>query len=237
MDINKKYDFIGSLDDFEVWLKNWKPNKEENKMNKKKPINILQGKFRHFTGDVELDDGKKENKIIKMKPLIPLIQDEILKEKLGKDIESSVDELGDLSTEIKKLKDKIEPLQKRYGEIVEEIIPVVKGLHTENVLTNRYVFRIMKKGFERKTVSYREGFLQSLEKLNKQTRIVCERILKETERLSYVKPQISISPIEGVGNTIKKWVNRFKGLVRKVIPSLKQIRNENKKLKRIMVGR
>jgi len=191
------------LDDFEVWLKNWKPNKEENKM-------------------------------IRMKPLI---KNEILKEGLNKEIERSVNELGDLSKEIEILKSKLKPLTKRYGEIVEEIIPVVKGLHTENVLTNRYVFRIMKKGFERKTVSYREGFLQSLEKLNKQTRIVCERILKETERLSYVKPQISISPIEGVGNTIKKWVNRFKGLVRKVIPSLKQIRNENKKLKRIMVGR
>lgn len=25
-------------------------------MNKKKPIDILQGKFKHFTGDVELDD-------------------------------------------------------------------------------------------------------------------------------------------------------------------------------------
>ena len=237
MDINKKYDFIGSLDDFEVWLKNWKPNKEENKMNKKKPIDILQGKFRHFTGDVELDDGKKENKIIKMKPLIPLIQDEILKEKLGKDIESSVDELGDLSTEIKKLKDKIEPLQKRYGEIVEEIIPVVEGLHTENVLTKKYVFRIIKRGFDRKTVSYREGFLQSLKKVNKSTRLILEKIIKETEKLTYVKPRFSISTMEGVGDTIKKWVNRFKGMVKKVLPSLRHIRDENKKLKRFMVGR
>ena len=237
MDINKEYDFVGSLDDFEVWLRNWKPNKEENKMNKKKPIDILQGKFRHFTGDVELDDGKKENRIIKLKPLIPLIQDEILKEKLGKDIESSVDELGDLSTEIKKLKDKIEPLQKRYGEIVEEIIPVVEGLHTENVLTKKYVFRIIKRGFDRKTVSYREGFLQSLKKVNKSTRLILEKIIKETEKLTYVKPRFSSSTMEGVGDTIKKWVNRFKGLVKKVLPSLRHIRDENKKLKRFMVGR
>ena len=25
----EKYDFEGSLDEFEIWLKNWKPNKEE----------------------------------------------------------------------------------------------------------------------------------------------------------------------------------------------------------------
>ena len=199
----EEYDFEGSLDDFEVFLKNWKPNKEENKM-------------------------------IRMKPLI---KDEILKEGLNKEIKRSVNELGDLSKEIEILKSKLKPLTKRYGEIVEEIIPVVKGLHTENVLTKKYVFRIIKKGFERKTVSYREGFLQSLKKLNEQTRIVCEKILKETERLSYVKPQISISTVEGVGDTIKKWINRFRGLLRKVLPSLKQIRNENKKLKRFMVGR
>ena len=204
--IMEEYDFEGSLDEFEVWLKNWKPNKEENKM-------------------------------IRMKPLIPLIQDEILKEKLGKDIESSVDELGDLSTEIKKLKDKIEPLQKRYGEIVEEIIPVVEGLHTENVLTKKYVFRIIKRGFDRKTVSYREGFLQSLKKVNKSTRLILEKIIKETEKLTYVKPRFSISTMEGVGDTIKKWVNRFKGLVKKVLPSLRHIRDENKKLKKFMVGR
>ncbi len=29
-------------------------------MNKKKPIDILQGKFRHFTGDVELDDENED---------------------------------------------------------------------------------------------------------------------------------------------------------------------------------
>ena len=30
------------------------------KMNKKKPTDMLQGKFRHFTGDLEVDDDKKE---------------------------------------------------------------------------------------------------------------------------------------------------------------------------------
>ena len=250
--IMEKYDYEGDLDGLEKWgemerKREWeKTSKELRDLIRKRQQRIEKEKQDEYEDlDKELDKMEKsfkdwdteltkENMTIKLKSFI---KDEILKEGLDKKIEGSVNELGDLSKEIEILKSKLKPLTKRYGEIVEEIIPVVKGLHTENVLTNRYVFRIMKKGFERKTVSYREGFLQSLEKLNKQTRIVCERILKETERLSYVKPQISISPIEGVGNTIKKWVNRFKGLVRKVIPSLKQIRNENKKLKRIMVGR
>ena len=200
--------------------------------NKKKPIDILQGKFHYFRGDVELDDDKKENRMIKLKPLI---KDEILKEKLDKEIESSVDELGDLSKQIDKLKNKLEPLTKRYGEIVGTIIPIVDELDTEiNIKTKRYVFRIIKKGFDRKTVSYRKGFLQSLRRVNKQTRLVLERILKETEKLSYIKPQFSISTVEGIGDTIKKWVNRFKGLVKKLIPSLKQIRDENNKLRKLI---
>jgi len=164
--------------------------------------------------------------MVKLKPLIK-------ERKLDIEIERSVNELGDLSLEINKLKNKLEPLTQRYSEIVDEIIPVVKGLHTENVKTKKYVFRIIKKGFERKTVSYKEGFLRSLQKLNKQTRLVCERILKETEKLSFVKPRFSISTVEGVGDTLKKWVKRFRGLVRKVLPSLKQIRDENKKLKKL----
>ena len=164
--------------------------------------------------------------MVKLKPLIK-------ERKLDIEIERSVNELGDLSLEINKLKNKLEPLTKRYGEIVEKIIPVVEELGDENILTKKYVFRIIKKGFDRKTVSYRSGFLESLQRVNKQTRLVLERILKETEKLSYVKPRFSISTVEGVGDTLKKWVKRFRGLVRKVLPSLKQIRDENKKLKKL----
>jgi|TARA_R100000789_G_scaffold98497_1_gene102562 hypothetical protein len=42
-----KYDFVS----YDEW---------EKMMNKKKPIDILQGKFRHFTGDVELDDENED---------------------------------------------------------------------------------------------------------------------------------------------------------------------------------
>ncbi len=176
--------------------------------------------------------NRKEYSMIKLKSLI---NDEILKEKLDTEIERSVNELGDLSKKIDELKSKLEPLTKRYGDIVETITPIVEKLNSENVKTNKYVFRIIKKGFDRTTVSYKEGFLKSLQKLNEQTRLVCERILKETEKLSYVKPRFSISTVEGVGDTIKKWVNNFKRLVKKLLPSLKQIRDENKKLKRFMV--
>jgi len=214
----EKYDYEGDWDGFD-------PDEYENL------DNYVSRMEKRFKKDTEL---KEKNRTIKLKPLI---KDEILKEKLDKEIERSVNELGDLSKQIDKLKNKLDPLTKRYGEIVEEIIPVVEGLSKENILTKKYVFRIIKKGFQRKTVSYREGFLQSLKKVNKSTRLILEKIIKETEKLTYVKPRFSISTMEGVGDTIKKWVNRFKGLVKKVLPSLRHIRDENKKLKRFMVGR
>ena len=46
-------------------MKNEEKQKEKSitvKKDKKKPEDLLQGKFRHFTGDIEVDDNKKENK-------------------------------------------------------------------------------------------------------------------------------------------------------------------------------
>jgi len=34
--MKNKYDFEGTLDDFEIWLKNWKPNEEKKKVKKKR---------------------------------------------------------------------------------------------------------------------------------------------------------------------------------------------------------
>jgi len=191
----EKYDFEGSLDDFEIWLKNWQPNKEENNM-------------------------------IKLK--------EILLEDIDRDIKKNINEMGEISKEISLLQDKLKPLQKRYGDIVKEVLPVVNQLGKENVITKKYVFRILKKGFDRKTVSYKEGFTNALEKVNRSTRIVLFKILKETEKLSYVKPQFSIKPVEGIGDTLKKWVNKFKMLVRKISPSLKKIKDGNKELRKMV---
>lgn len=190
-----EYDFEGSLDDFEVWLRNWKPNKEENKM-------------------------------IKLK--------EILMEDMDKDIKKNINEMGEISKEISQLQDKLKPLQKRYGDIVKEVLPVVNQLGKENVITKKYVFRILKKGFDRSTVSYKEGFSTALKKVNKSTKLVLERILRETEKLTYVKPQFSIKPVEGVSDTLKKWVNRFKGFVRKLIPHMKQIHKGNIELRKMV---
>jgi hypothetical protein len=181
--------------DKEKWLKNWEPNKEENKM-------------------------------IKLK--------KILMEDIDKDIKKNINEMGDISKEIAQLQDRLKPLQQRYGEIINEVLPFVNQLGKENVITKKYVFRILKKGFQRATVSYRSGFLESLQRVNKQTRLVLERILKETEKLSYVKPQFSIKPVEGVSDTLKKWVNRFKGFVRKLIPHMKQIHKGNIELRKMV---
>ena len=70
--------------------------------------------------------------------------------------------------------------------------------------------------------------------MNKSTKLVLERILRETEKLTYVKPQFSIKPVEGIGDTLKKWVNRFKGFVRKLIPHMKQIHKGNIELRKMV---
>jgi septal ring factor EnvC (AmiA/AmiB activator) len=168
----------------------------------------------------------EENKMIKLK--------EILMEDIDKDIKQNINEMGEISKEISQLQDKLKPLQKRYGDIVKEILPVINQLGKENVITKKYVFRILKKGFDRSTVSYKEGFTNALKKVNKSTKLVLERILRETEKLTYIKPQFSIKPVEGVGDVLKKWVNKFKMLVRKISPSLRKIKDGNKELRKMV---
>ena len=83
--IMEEYDFEGSLDDFEVWLKNLKtetyPLMKQKEIEWLKNTKELRDLIRKRQQRIEKekrgelwydnDDDKKENRIIKMKPLIP----------------------------------------------------------------------------------------------------------------------------------------------------------------------
>ena len=101
---------------------------------------------------------------------------ELISEKVVVDskIQSEIDELGILSQQIEKIKKQLQPLQKRYGEVVEEIIPVIDKLDKETLTTNNFVMKIIRRGYERENYSYKEGFLNGLNKVNENTK----RILK-----------------------------------------------------------
>ena len=162
---------------------------------------------------------------------------ELISEKVVVDskIQSEIDELGILSQQIEKIKKQLQPLQKRYGEVVEEIIPVIDKLDKETLTTNNFVMKIIRRGYERETFQYKEGFLNGLNKVNENTKKILQQILSETKKLTKIKPSFSLSPIgEGVGDKLKQWYNRFMMLVKKLSKNFKGISDGNKMLKRLI---
>ena len=162
---------------------------------------------------------------------------ELISEKVVVDskIQSEIDELGILSQQIEKIKKQLQPLQKRYGEVVEEIIPVIDKLDKETLTTNNFVMKIIRRGYERENYSYKEGFLNGLNKVNENTKKILKQILEETKKLTKINPSFSVKPIgEGVGDKLKVWYNRFKMMVRKLTKNFKGISDGNKILRRLV---
>ena len=163
---------------------------------------------------------------------------ELLSEKVVVDskIQSEIDELGTLTQQIEKIKKQLQPLQKRYGKVVEDIIPFIDKLDKETLTTKSYVLKLIRKGFERETFSYKEGFLNGLNKVNENTKKILQQILSETKKLTKIKPSFSVSPIgEGIISVkLKQWYNRFMMLVKKLSKNFKGISDGNKILRRLV---
>jgi len=273
-------------------------------MNKKKPIDILQGKFHYFTGDVELDDenedltdrvysgetivgGKKkmhwtedgwkegekkqntnpfrikkvgdkyeydfvsydewekimtnedenceddyemdENyKVIKLKDLIT--------EDIDRRIKKSIDELGELTEEIERVKKEIlKPMETKYKQISTEALPLIEKLKVEMITTKKYVFKIMKKKHYRSSVSYRELFSTALTKVNRHTKILLNNLKDDLTKMTLIGSRYSISPIEIKEGSFTAWVKKYaRKVVRKVYQKLKSVVSANRELRKLV---
>ena len=150
-------------------------------------------------------------------------------------VQNEIDELGELSAEIDKLKIKLLPLQKKYGDIIKSVLPIVEKLNKETIKSNQYVLRITKKGFERETFSYKSGMIKALEKVNANTKAILMSILDETKKLTHINPTFTLSPIksEGIGNKLKVWWKNFQRIIKRFTKNFKSIADGNKMLKRL----
>jgi hypothetical protein len=162
---------------------------------------------------------------------------ELISEKVVVDskIQSEIDELGILSQQIEKIKKQLQPLQKRYGEVVEEIIPVIDKLDKETLTTNNFVMKIIRRGYERENYSYKEGFLNGLNKVNENTKRILQQILEETKKLTKINPSFSVKPIgEGREGQLYSWYKWFKVVIKRLLKNFKGISDGNKILRRLV---
>ena len=150
-------------------------------------------------------------------------------------IQSEIDELGKLTQQIEKLKKQLKPLQKRYGEVVEEIIPVIDELDKGTLQTNNFVMKIIRRGYDRENFSYKEGFLNGLNKVNENTKKILQQILEETKKLTKINPSFSVKPIgEGREGQLYSWYKWFKVVIKRLTKNFKGITDGNKMLKRLV---
>ena len=160
---------------------------------------------------------------------------DLLTEDIDKDIKHNIDEIGVLQNEIDDLQKKIIPLKKRYGELVESVLPILDKLGKEQVKTRNYIFKIIRKGYERQSFQYKEGFNRALEKVNSNIKSILREILEDTKKMVKVAPSFQVKPVEIREGSFRDWIKKYtRKVVRKIIPYMKVIVKTNNDLRKMI---
>ena len=160
--------------------------------------------------------------------------------KFERDLESKIDEFGILSDKIDKVKMELSELSNRYKEIEGELRPTLEQLTIQNkksIQTKRYLVTLKRTGYNRDNFKYKESFVESLTKVNKQTKKVLEDILLSTKTVSRVVSTIGVQRMDEISikSMLKKLVSPFKKLFSRLKLNNKSMDDLNGVLKR-MVG-
>ena len=159
--------------------------------------------------------------------------------KFENDIESKIDEFGILSDKIDKVKMELSELSNRYKEIEGELRPTLEQLTIQNqksIQTKRYLVTLKRMGYNRDNFKYKESFVESLTKVNKQTKKVLEDILLSTKTVSRVVSTIGVQRMDEISlkSMLKKLVSPFKKLFSRLRLNNKSIDGLNSVLSRMV---
>jgi len=157
---------------------------------------------------------------------------DLIVEDIDTDIKHNIDKIGSLQKEIDEIQKKLKPLKKEYGELVENVLPILSKLGKEQMKTRNYIFKIIRKGYEKRSFKYKESFQEALLRVNKNTRNVLKTILEETKKMVDVKPKFQVSPInEGFTEWLKSFTRK---VMKKIIKPMKSVVSANKDLRKLV---
>ena len=172
---------------------------------------------------------KKKSNMIKMKELLSLTED------IDKDIKRNIDEIGKLDHKIDELQKKLKPLRKQYGELVDNVLPMLNKLGKEQYKTRNYIFKIIRKGYERQSFQYKEGFNKALDKVNSNIKQILREILEDTKKMVKVSPSFQVSPIEIREISFKDWIKKYtRKVIKKIFPYMKSVVKANNDLRKMI---
>ena len=167
--------------------------------------------------------------MIKMKELLSLTED------VDKDIKRNIDELGQLDREIDELQKQLKPLRQKYGELVDNVLPMLNKMGKEQYKTNNYILRIIRKGYERQSFQYKEGFNRALDKVNKNVKRILEQVLDDTKKMVKVSASFQVKPVEIRESSFTDWIKKYtRKVVRKIFPYMKVIVKANNDLRKMI---
>ena len=171
-------------------------------------------------------------KTIKLKELI---REVLLTEfQRDKEIESKINEFGELSDEVDRVKNQLEGLRKRYSQLEGELRPVLEHLHQFNqksVQTERFLVSIKRMGYEKVNYKYKEVFEESLDKVNGNTRRLLENLLESSKTLSKVVSSIGVQPLDE--NLLTKLMDRIKRMFSGLISRIKNTGKDMDELQKV----
>jgi len=157
---------------------------------------------------------------------------ELITEDIDTDIKHNIDQIGSLQKEIDEIQKKLKPLKKEYGELVDNVLPILSKLGKEQMKTRNYIFKIIRKGYERQSFQYKEGFNKALGKVNNNIKKILEQILDDTKKMVDVKPKFQISPInEGFTDWLKSFTRK---VLKNIIKPMKSVVSANKDLRKLI---
>jgi len=167
--------------------------------------------------------------MIKMKELLSL------KEDVDKDIKRNIDEIGRLDHKIDELQKKLKPLRKQYGELVDNVLPMLRKLGKEQYKTRNYIFKIIRKGYERQSFQYKEGFNKALDKVNSNIKQILREILEDTKKMVKIAPSFQVKPVEIREGSFRDWIKKYtRKVVRKIVPYMKSVIQGNRELRKLI---
>lgn len=157
-----------------------------------------------------------------------VIRDMIVEFRTESNINTMIDEFGELNDEMDVLKNRLEGLKNRYSEIEDQIRPLLVELRShgqKSVQTEKYLVSIKRIGYEKMNFKYKDSFEEGLTKVNKQTRKLLEELLQSTKSISNVVSSIGVQRVkeEGLFTDIYR---RLKSLILKVVPSVRKVNRE-----------
>ena len=130
-------------------------------------------------------------------------------------------------------------LSNRYKEIEGELRPTLEQLTIQNkksIQTKRYLVTLKRMGYNRDNFKYKESFVESLTKVNKQTKKVLEDILLSTKTVSRVVSTIGVQRMDEISlkSMLKKLVSPFKKLFSRLRLNNKSMDDLNGVLRRMI---